>query len=65
MADIGITKIDETSLRIVSNDSGILMELSEHFTFYAEGYKFMPLYRNKMWDGKVLVACLMVCYLMC
>ena len=53
MTDIGITKVDETSLRIVSNDSGILMELSEHFTFFAEGYKFMPLYRNKLWDGKV------------
>ena len=53
MKNIGITKIDETSLRIVSNDSGILMELSEHFTFFAEGYKFMPLYRNKIWDGKV------------
>jgi hypothetical protein len=53
MTNLGITKVDETSLRIVSNDSGILMELSEHFTFFAEGYKFMPLYRNKMWDGKV------------
>ncbi len=28
------------------------MELSEHFTFYVEGYKFMPTFRNKMWDGK-------------
>lgn len=53
MSHLKIHKIDESSLRIVSNDSGILMELSEHFTFYAEGYKFMPLYRNKMWDGKV------------
>jgi hypothetical protein len=53
MTNLGITKVDETSLRIVSNDSGILMELSEHFTFYAEGYKFMPAYRNKLWDGRV------------
>ena len=29
------------------------MELSEYFTFYAEGYKFMTTYRNKMWDGKI------------
>ena len=29
------------------------MELSEYFTFYAEGYRFMPAYRNKMWDGKI------------
>lgn len=53
MSQLHIHKIDESSLRVVSDDSGILMELSEHFTFYAEGYKFMPLYRNKMWDGKV------------
>ena len=53
MSQLRIHKIDESSLRVVSDDSGILMELSEHFTFYAEGYKFMPLYRNKMWDGKV------------
>jgi len=53
MSYIKIHKIDETSIRVVSGDSGALQELSEHFTFYAEGYKFMPMYRNKMWDGKV------------
>lgn len=53
MSQLRIHKIDESSLRVVSDDSGILMELSEHFTFYAEGYKFMPAVRNKMWDGKV------------
>lgn len=53
MSLLNIHKIDETSVRVVSSDSGVLMELSEYFTFYAEGYKFMPLYRNRMWDGKV------------
>jgi Rad3-related DNA helicase len=53
MTILNINKIDETSLRVSSSDSGALMELSEHFTFYAEGYKFMPAVRNKMWDGKV------------
>ena len=38
---------------IQSDDSGSLRELSEHFTFFAEGYKFMPAYRNKVWDGKI------------
>ena len=37
----------------MSDDSGSLMDLSEHFTFFAEGYKFMPSFRNKMWDGKI------------
>ena len=29
------------------------MELSEFFTFYVPGYKFMPAFRNKLWDGKI------------
>ena len=28
-------------------------ELSEHFCFYVPGYKFMPAYRNRVWDGKI------------
>jgi superfamily II DNA or RNA helicase len=31
----------------------IIKELSEHFTFYVPGYKFMPAYRNRIWDGKI------------
>jgi len=46
-------KKNEAHIVLESDDSGILRELSEYFTFYVEGYKFMPAYRNKMWDGKV------------
>lgn len=53
MSTIIIEKKNEATLYITSDDSGILMEISEFFTFYAPGYKFMPSYRNKMWDGKV------------
>ena len=31
----------------------IQREISEFFTFYVPGYKFMPAYRNRMWDGKI------------
>ena len=48
-----VHKKDEVSLKILSDDSGSLRELGEHFTFFAEGYKFMPAYRNKIWDGKI------------
>jgi len=34
-------------------DPSIEMELSEHFCFYVPGYKFMPAYKNRMWDGKI------------
>lgn len=37
----------------VDCDSGIAQELNEFFSFYVPGYKFMPAYRNKMWDGKI------------
>lgn len=50
---INVEKKNEATLYLGSEDSGILMEISEFFTFYAPGYKFMPSYRNKMWDGKV------------
>jgi len=28
-------------------------DISEFFTFYVPGYKFMPAFRNRMWDGKI------------
>ena len=34
-------------------DSGVQREISEFFTFYVPGYKFMPAFRNRMWDGKI------------
>ena len=37
----------------VSCDPSIERELSEHFQFFVPGYKFMPAYRNRMWDGKI------------
>lgn len=29
------------------------MELNDYFSFFANGYKFMPAYRNRQWDGKI------------
>lgn len=49
---ITLTKINEVYMH-VGCDAGIAMELNEHFSFYVEGYKFMPIYRNGMWDGKI------------
>ena len=37
----------------VDCDSGVQREISEFFTFYVPGYKFMPAFRNRMWDGKI------------
>ena len=37
----------------VGCDYGIANELSEYFSFYVPGYKFMPAYKNRVWDGKI------------
>jgi len=37
----------------IQTDPGIEMELADHFCFFVPGYKFMPAYKNRMWDGKI------------
>jgi len=52
MADITIIKKDEVYLRVQCEPS-IFQELHNHFSFDVPGAKFHPLYRNKVWDGKM------------
>jgi len=52
MEKIIIENIDEVYVRVVAEPSA-KMELSEYFTFFVPGYKFMPAFRNKVWDGKI------------
>ncbi|MDD5151793.1 MAG: hypothetical protein PHC28_15160 [Flavobacterium sp.] len=52
MNEILLTKINELYIKIDS-DRGIIQELSEKFSFYVEGYKFMPKYKMGIWDGKI------------
>lgn len=49
---IKVTKLDEVHNRI-SCDMGIAQELTDYFSFYVPGYKFMPKYRSGVWDGKI------------
>jgi superfamily II DNA or RNA helicase len=37
----------------VDVDAGLAAELSDYFSFYVPGYKWMPAYKNKVWDGKI------------
>ena len=37
----------------VDCDPSIGQELTDYFTFFVPGYKFMPAYKNKIWDGKI------------
>lgn len=52
MEKVFVEKIDELYVRVVA-DPSMKMEMSEYFTFHVPGYKFMPAYKNKMWDGKI------------
>lgn len=52
MEYIIVKKKNETFLELECEPS-IQRELSEHFCFFVPGYKFMPAYRNRVWDGKI------------
>ena len=47
-----ISKVDEVYIKITC-EPNVAQELCDFFTFYVPGYKFMPTYRSKMWDGKI------------
>jgi len=37
----------------VFTTGGVEHDLSDYFSFYVPGYRFMPKYKNKIWDGKI------------
>lgn len=50
--EIHIHHKDHVHVKIECED-GLAREMSEYFTFFVPGYKFMPTYKNKIWDGKI------------
>ncbi|MBT3281405.1 MAG: DEAD/DEAH box helicase family protein [Cryomorphaceae bacterium] len=52
MEKISIDKKNEVHM-LVQSEPGIEREISEYFTFFIPGYRFMPSFKNKMWDGKI------------
>ena len=48
-----ISKKNEVYLILNNVDPSTSQELTEFFTFEVPGAKFMPMYRNRMWDGKI------------
>jgi superfamily II DNA or RNA helicase len=50
--DLILNKKNETFIQIDCEPS-IAQELSGFFTFYVPGYRFMPAYKNRLWDGKI------------
>lgn len=52
MTDIQLIRKNNVYLKVQCEPS-IAQEISDHFTFDVPGAKFNPLFRNKMWDGKI------------
>lgn len=53
MTTVTFDKKDEVHVKISCEDAGVLMEISEHFTFFVEGYRFMPSFRAGQFDGRI------------
>jgi superfamily II DNA or RNA helicase len=55
MSDVVIEKVSEAFLKIFCARN-IGYAIKDHYKFFAEGYRFHPLYKNpkkRVWDGKV------------
>jgi superfamily II DNA or RNA helicase len=50
---IKIEKLNESYLRILTEDRGLFQEMHDFFTFEVPGARYTPQYRNKLWDGKI------------
>jgi hypothetical protein len=49
---IQIRKLNEIYLKLVC-EKAIALEIYDKFSFFVNGYKFMPTFRNGMWDGMI------------
>tara|TARA_R110000744_G_scaffold334643_14_gene439980 strand:- start:3568 stop:5043 length:1476 start_codon:yes stop_codon:yes gene_type:complete len=52
MANIRVW-LKDYSMMYVDCDTHIQHELSDYFSFFVPGYKYVPAYKNKKWDGKI------------
>lgn len=53
--DITVKKINESFCHIEC-DLGVAQEIQEYFSFLVPGHKFMPTFRQKLWDGFLRLA---------
>lgn len=51
--DIIKVKLKDYSMLIIACDRSISNELSDYFSFFVPGYKFMPAFKARVWDGKI------------
>lgn len=46
-------RLKDYSMIRVNCSGSVAGELSDYFSFYVPGYKFMPAYKRRVWDGKI------------
>ena len=46
-------RLKDYSMLYVDCEAGYAAELSDYFSFFVPGYKFIPAYKNRVWDGKI------------
>jgi len=51
-ADVHLEHFNSSFIKVIC-DPSILMELSDHLTFYKDNYKFDPRFKARSWDGKI------------
>lgn len=52
MTDVVIRPLNQLYVRLEC-DAGLGYELAEEFSFYVQGYKFMPSFKSGRWDGRI------------
>ena len=53
MSELQVEIFNQAYVKCKSEDLGLLQDLSDFFTFEVPGARFMPAYRNRIWDGKI------------
>jgi superfamily II DNA or RNA helicase len=52
MDRIHLQYVNESYVKVVA-DMSVMAELNDHFTYFAENYKFHPKFKMGFWDGKI------------
>ena len=45
--------LKDHSMMLIDAEGHQLKELSEYFSFFVPGHRYMPAFKRKVWDGKI------------
>ena len=44
---------DFSNIKVLSEDREVYLNIFNHFAYFMDGYKFMPLYKSGKFDGRI------------